>query len=159
MKVKGLFLLIVTCVLFSCTSNTIYEKPKDLITKDTMVSLLKDLYLASAAKNVTNKQAQRRFSYVPLVYDKYKIDSARFQRSNLYYISLVDVYEPMLEEVFSTLEAERTILARQKKVRDSLRQDSLRRVKRKITDTKRRPLTIDTTSVNKKRKKTVKKKD
>lgn len=131
MKFKGIYLIVFACVVFSCTSNTIYEKPEDLIAKDTMVMLLKDLYLANAAKNVKNKQAQRRFSYVPIVYAKYKIDSSRFQRSNLYYTSRIDIYEPLLGQVLDSLELERKDFARKKHVRDSLRQDSLKRVRKK----------------------------
>lgn len=132
MKIKRVFFVVFSCLILSCTSNTIYKKPKDLVAKDTMVLLLKDLYLAAAAKNVNNKQAQRRFSYVPLVYEKYKIDSARFQRSNLYYTSKIDIYAPMLEEVLNSLEGERKVFAQQKKVRDSLRQDSLKKNKSKL---------------------------
>ena len=131
MKKYGIIFLLLL-VLASCTSNSIYEKPKDLIPKDSMVLLLKDLYLAAAAKNVKNTQLQRRFSYVPLVYAKYKIDSTRFQASNVYYTSKIDIYEPLFDEVLKILEAERTLYARQKKVRDSTRQDSIKKARKKI---------------------------
>jgi len=124
-------------MLFSCTSNTIYEKPDDLIPKDTMVLLIKDLYLAAAAKNVLNKQSQRRFSYVPLVYQKYKIDSVRFQKSNLYYTSKIDIYEPLLQKVIDTLDAERKVFNQLKKVRDSVRQDSIKKTRLERVQMKR----------------------
>ena len=127
---KFLAILFTLSLLASCTSNSIYEKPKDLISKDTMVILLKDLYLAAAAKNVKNKQLQRRLNYVPLIYEKYQIDSLRFQASNLYYTSKIDVYEPLLTEVLTLLEKEKTVYARQKKVRDSLRQDSIKKTRK-----------------------------
>ena len=137
MKFKEIYIVVFTCFTFvSCTSNTIYEEPKDLIQKDTMALLLKDMYLAVAAKNVTNKNSQRRFSYIPLVYEKYKIDSARFQRSNLYYTSKIDIYEPLLEGILKDLEADRKLFARQKKVRDSIRKDSISKAKKKINTEK-----------------------
>ena len=139
---KFLVIILVFCAFLSCTSNTIYEKPKDLIPRDSMIPLLKDLYLASAAKNIKNEQLQRRFSYAPLVYQKYKIDSNRFQRSNLYYTSKIDLYEPMLKEVLTSLENDRALYAKQKKDRDSLRQDSLKTARknlRKNRDTSFRP--------------------
>ena len=97
-----------------------------------MIPLLKDLYLASAAKNIKNNQLQRRFSYAPLVYQKYKIDSTRFQRSNLYYTSKIDLYEPMLKEVLAALEKDRGLYAKLKKERDSIRQDSLTKARRNL---------------------------
>lgn len=113
----------------SCTSNSIYEKPKDLIPKDSMVLLLKDLFVATAAKNIKNKNLERRFSYIPLIYEKYEIDSARFHRSNIFYTSRIDDYEPMLKRVIEILEEEREFYADQKKISDSIRQDSIKKVR------------------------------
>ena len=59
-------------LLASCTSNTIYKKPKDLIPKDSMVALLTDMYIASSAKNRKNKFLKKEKNYVVLVYEKYK---------------------------------------------------------------------------------------
>ena len=102
-------------LVLSCTSNTIYKKPEDLISEDSMVVLLRDLYLATSAKNFKNKNLQRKFSYIPLVYEKHKIDSNRFQRSNLYYTSKIDLYEPMLKKVLVSLEKDRSLYAKQKR--------------------------------------------
>lgn len=136
-------IIVVLCVFLSCTSNTIYEKPKDLIPKDSMVLLLKDLYVASAARNLKNIRLQKRFSYVPLIYKKYEIDSARFQRSNFYYTSKIDDYEPILNEVLAVLEKERTAFFEAKKLRDSLVQDSLKQVRKKVLDKNRKFSTKD----------------
>ena len=119
-------------VFLSCTSNTIYEKPKDLIPKDSMVLLLKDLYIATQAKNIKNRKAQRKMSYLPLIYKKYKIDSLRFQKSNFYYTSKIDDYEPMLQQVLKELESKRSELAKIKKVQDSILQDSVRKSRKNI---------------------------
>ena len=93
-------------LLASCSSNTIYDEPKDLIPKDSMVLLLKDLYLATSAKSIKNKKQQKKISYTPLVYNTYKIDSLRFSTSNFFYTSKVDVYEPMLDQVMELLKKE-----------------------------------------------------
>ena len=122
------FVLVFLCL--SCTSNSIYKKPDDLISKDSMKMILKDLYLASAAKNIKNKRQQRRFSYIPLVYQKYKIDSTRFKESSLYYTSRIDDYEPMLKEVLKLLEDERAMYAKQRATRDSIRQDSIKKARK-----------------------------
>jgi len=96
---KSITYLVLIVLLASCRSNTIYDEPIDLIPKDTMVMLLKDLYLASSAKSIKNRRQQRKVSYITLVYHKYNIDSLRFTKSNLYYTSKIDVYEPMLNEI------------------------------------------------------------
>jgi len=121
-------------LLCSCTSNTVYEKPKDLIPKDSMILLLKDLYIASSARSIKNKKLQRKITYIPLVYDTYKIDSLRFHRSNVYYTSKVDDYQPILEEVMVLLEKEQAAFAKIKKVKDSIRKDSLESIKEKIIE-------------------------
>jgi hypothetical protein len=46
-KISYTFLFV---FLSSCTSNTIFEKPKDLIPKDTMSLLIQEMMIASAAK-------------------------------------------------------------------------------------------------------------
>lgn len=98
MKKTSIFITLIVLIV-SCTSNTIYEKPKNLIPKDTMVSLLTDMYIASSAKNHKNKFLKREKNYVFLVYDKYKIDSTRFDISNAYYTSKIDEYSDILKLV------------------------------------------------------------
>lgn len=121
----------------SCSSNSIYKKPDDLIPKDSMKMILKDLYLATSAKNIKNKHQQRRFSYIPLVYQKYKIDSTRFKKSSLYYTSRIDDYEPMLNDILKTLQEERAAFAKIRGKRDSIRNDSLKnaRIKQNLKTT------------------------
>ena len=113
-------------ILFaSCKSNTIYDEPLDLIPKDSMMMLLKDLYLATAAKSIKNSRQQKKVSYTTLVYNKYNIDSLRFNSSNLYYTSKIDVYEPMLNEITALLKKEQEFFTEAKKIKDSLYTDSL----------------------------------
>ena len=126
---KILLFIVISSFFLSCTSNTIYDKPKDLIPKDSMVLLLQDLYIAAAAKNVKNKNLERKISYAPFVYDKYKIDSARFQRSNFYYTSKIDLYRPMLDNIIVKLEKDRDEFNAIKKVKDSVRNDSLKKAR------------------------------
>jgi len=84
--------------LSSCTSNTIYKKPKDLISQEQMVDLLVDMQLAVGAKSMKNIE-ERRSNYMPLVYEKYNVDSARFARSNFYYSTRIDDYTKILQAV------------------------------------------------------------
>ena len=124
--------LILIILFVSCKSNTIYDEPVDLIPKDSMMMLLKDLYLATAAKNIKNARQQKKVSYTTLVYNKYNIDSLRFNSSNLYYTSKIDVYEPMLNEITALLKKEQEFFTEAKKIKDSLYNDSLKNISYKI---------------------------
>ena len=100
-KIIVLFLLI--SLAFSCTSNTIYEKPKDLIPKDSMIDLLVDMQLAVGARSGKNINEKYGLDYMPLVYEKYNIDSTRFAESSFYYSTDVDHYTKILKTVKSRL--------------------------------------------------------
>ena len=127
MTQKRVIFLGLFSVLVSCTGNTIYEKPKDLIPRDSMILLLKELYLATSAKSLKNVNQQRRINYVPLVYERYKIDSLRFNRSNFHYISKIDIYESILSEVLVLLRKEQVAFSEMKRVEDSILNDSLKK--------------------------------
>ncbi len=103
MKKNVLFLGFVS-LLLACTSNTIYEKPKDLIPKEKMVALLTDMFLANSAIISPNKSGKRNVKYTPLVYKKYHIDSAQFKRSNRYYTSNIKEYKAIYQEVLINIE-------------------------------------------------------
>jgi hypothetical protein len=117
--------------LSNCTSNTIYKKPTDLIPKDTMVILIQEMLIASASKNVKTINLQRKIDYFPIVYDRFKIDSTRFQKSSFYYISKIDTYTEILAQVKKGLEIEKEKYTVLKKRKDSINRDSLSKLKRK----------------------------
>jgi hypothetical protein len=118
--------LLIFIFLVSCTSNTIFEKPKDLIPKDTMSLLVQEMMIASSAKFIKNKNLERKINYMPLVYDLFKIDSIRFQSSNLYYLSKIDLYQEVFKNAKASLKKEKSILDEIKKRKDSLRVDSIK---------------------------------
>ncbi len=101
MNLRPYILAILTGILLmlSCTSNTILKEPDNLIPREQMVDLLTDMYIANAAFSVKNKNLNRKIDYIPLVYEKYQIDSLRFHTSNLYYMSRIDDYEVIYKEV------------------------------------------------------------
>ena len=89
-KVLIFFLLI---VFISCTSTTIYKKPDRLISKEKMIELWTDIYIARGAKHIKTKDLRKNINYTPLVLKKHQIDSLQFRESNLYYTSKIDEYE------------------------------------------------------------------
>lgn len=128
---KKISLLLLFIFLASCTSNTIFKKPKDLIPKDTMSLLIQDMMIASSAKFVKNINKQKKINYISFVYDKYKIDSVRFQNSNFYYISKIDLYEEIITDAKVKLENKKKFFTKLKAT-----QDSINKLKRKeIRDT------------------------
>ncbi|CAM1359373.1 conserved hypothetical protein [Tenacibaculum sediminilitoris] len=118
---KSFFYTCIALFLISCTSNTIYKKPENLIPKDSMVSLLTDMYIASSAKNHKNKFLKREKNYFFLVYEKYKIDSTRFDISNAYYTSKVDEYTEILKKVKSNIDSLNIFYREQQKIQDSIK--------------------------------------
>lgn len=132
-KMKNICCFFGVLFLFSCTSNTILEKPKDLIPKDSMSLLIEEMMIASSSKFIKNKFQENDVNYMALVYEKFKIDSVRFQNSNLYYMSKIDDYQKILETATNSLEAKKELFAKQKTRLDSIRKDSIKKIK---TDSK-----------------------
>ncbi|RCS28338.1 DUF4296 domain-containing protein [Polaribacter sp. WD7] len=118
----------IAVLLFSCTSNTIFEKPKDLIPKDTMQLLIQDMWIASSASYIKNVRQEKNIKYMAFVYDKYKIDSIRFQKSNLYYVSNVDMYLEIIENAKHSLSEKKKFYTNLEMRLDSLERDSLDRI-------------------------------
>jgi len=140
---KKLSFLLLFIFLISCTSNTIFEKPKDLIPRDTMSLLIQDMMIASSAKFVKNINKQKKINYMSFVYDKYKIDSLRFQNSNFYYISKIDLYEEIITDAKVKLEKKKKFYSNLKKTQDSIKKNK----RKKKLDTLYLSY-IDTTKIN-----------
>ncbi|SHM94025.1 DUF4296 domain-containing protein [Polaribacter sp. KT 15] len=131
MRNASYILIFLVLVLVSCNSNTIFEKPKDLIPKDTMSLLLQEMMIATSAKFIKNKNSEKNINYMPLVYNKFKIDSTRFDKSNYYYMSKIDLYQKILEDAVENIEARNTVYKDLKTKLDSIRKDSLDRIRDK----------------------------
>ena len=124
---KKLSYILIFVFIVSCTSNTIFEKPKDLISKDSMSLLIQELMIASAAKYQKNFDLEVNVNYTPLVYEKFKIDSVRFKSSSFYYASKIDTYKEIIENAKNALEEQKTRYADLKTKLDSIRKDSIKK--------------------------------
>jgi len=127
---KQFLYFIILVFLFSCSSNTIYKKPNDLIPKDTMELLLIDMYIAVSARNVNTKKSKKIKNFLPVVYQKYKIDSVRFYSSNNYYTSKNEEYSAILTTVKDNIEHKYSVYEKALSLKDSLKKKE-RRAKRK----------------------------
>ena len=96
--------------------------------------LIQEMMIASSAKYVKNKNLETKIEYMSLVYDQFKIDSVRFQTSNLYYMSKIDVYQEIFEDAKASLEKQKKVYDDRVTRKDSIRNDSLK----KLMDTKKR---------------------
>ena len=74
---------------------------------------------------------QKKINYLPFVYDRFKIDSNRFDRSNFYYTSKVDDYLEILKDVEDKLKLRKKHYSKLKTLKDSIRKDSLDKLKGK----------------------------
>ena len=124
-NMKNTSYLLIFVFLVSCTSNTILEKPKDLIPKDTMSLLLQEMIISTSAKFIKNKNNQKNINYMPFVYERFKIDSTRFESSNYYYMSTIDLYQEILEKAKASINAQQDALKKVKKQLDSIKKDSI----------------------------------
>ena len=129
---KIVYIFFLSILVFSCTSNTIIKKPDDLIPKDQMVDLLTDLLLANGGKNIKNINLERDVNYFPVVFEKYKIDTTQFKKSNFYYTSRIDDYDEILKKVENRLKELKKIYDKERAVLDSIRKDSLMQVREKL---------------------------
>jgi len=117
---KPLYIIILSFLLVACTSNTIIEKPDNLIPKDKMVDLMTDLLLATGARNIKNINEERKVNYFHLVFEKYNIDSTQFKESNFYYTSKIDDYDIMLKEVERRLKKLKLEFDKEREKQDSI---------------------------------------
>ena len=86
-------------MFFSCAKKVV-EKPDNLIPKEKMVLILHDLALFNAAKtSYSNSLENYDIEVMEFLYQKYKIDSAQFSQSDLYYASLPLEYQSIYTEV------------------------------------------------------------
>lgn len=122
---KKVFCLISIMVMASC-GEKLLEKPENLIPKDEMIKILKDLTIINSAKN-TNIIVLHDYDFEPtsLVFSKYGVDSLQFVESDRYYASLPNEYETIYEAIEKLLEEEKNVLSEAKKIKDSL--DGLKR--------------------------------
>jgi hypothetical protein len=103
-----LSILIPFFVLASC-NNLPVEKPDHFIEEEMMTNILYDLTLFEVIKS------QRKFDSVTnwvggkeYVYNKYGIDSLQFVESHQYYISQIETYKKMYDQVNERLQSKKS---------------------------------------------------
>ena len=117
---KQRFLILMLVMFISCGED-LMEKPKDLIPRQDMIEILKELTIINSARN-TNVSALRENEIDPtaMVFKKYGIDSVQFVTSDRYYASLPAIYEGMYKEIEAQLDSQKQILVEEKRIKDSM---------------------------------------
>ena len=97
-------ILLIALSFGACQNVKQPEKPKNLIGKDKMITILTEAYLANAARSVDNKSIMEQgIKMDSLFYTKFEVDSLQFARSNAFYASDVNLYITMFQEVEARL--------------------------------------------------------
>lgn len=119
-------------LLFSC-KNEVVEKPDHLIDKEVMENIIYDMSLLDAIKyNQPSTTEKYKINPKEFIYKKYKVDSAQFAQSNIYYASNFDEYKEMYDNVVKRMDSKKAVL--DSIIKKEVKRDSLIEVKRKRLD-------------------------
>ncbi len=145
---QNITIIFILIFIISCTSNTIYKKPKDLISKEQMVDLLVDMHIALGVKSIKKKGEKRNLEYMYLVYEKYGIDSTRFASSNFYYTTDIDEYSNILKSVKERIDKMKEKYDLEQTQKDSLENASKKSIQDELVPIKKsKKFKIDTSFV------------
>ena len=107
---KGVLFFILISLILSCKEEVV-KKPENLIEKEIMVDVMYDLALFEAIKYQSPNALQaHKINPDEYIYKKYKIDSAQFVQSNMYYASDYKEYKKMYDQINSRLVKKKSLL-------------------------------------------------
>ena len=103
---RKIIVLLTIITLFVSCKEEVVSKPERLIEKDVMVSIMYDLSILEAIRNQNPASLDTfKINSRDYIFKKYKIDSAQFAKSNVYYASDYNEYKSMFEQISKRLEA------------------------------------------------------
>lgn len=103
---KGILFFALLVSFVGCRKEETVKTPKKLIDKAVMVNVFYDLALLEASKyQMMSKTEYQKISPKEFIFKKYKIDSAQFSQSNIYYATSIEEYKAMFEQVQKRLQA------------------------------------------------------
>lgn len=108
---KKLLALLTLCLLLQNCDSKPVEKPEDLVSKDMMVDILYDLYVINAMKSSEMEYLkEQNITPAKYIYEKYKVDSLQFSRSDRYYATDISTYEKLHERVTKRLQDDKAAI-------------------------------------------------
>jgi len=103
---KGILFFALLVLFVGCRKEETVKTPKKLIDKAVMVNVFYDLAILDASKyQMMSKTEYQKIVPKEFIFKKYKIDSAQFSQSNIYYASSIAEYKAMFELVQKRLQA------------------------------------------------------
>lgn len=103
---KGILFFALLVSFVGCRKEETVKAPKKLIDKAVMVNVFYDLALLEASKyQMMSKTEYQKIVPKEFIFKKYKIDSAQFSQSNIYYATSIEEYKAMFEQVQKRLQA------------------------------------------------------
>ncbi|MFT6795852.1 MAG: hypothetical protein ACJART_000990 [Maribacter sp.] len=141
---KKIVIILLALVVVSCVEKLI-EKPDNLIPRDKMIAVLKDMAILNAGKATkTNIRILKENGIEPTQYlfEKHDIDSTVFVESDRYYASLPLQYVSMYEEIEALLTKEKKLMDEAKKISDSIKVIELQKLRKKNDSIKEIPVKI-----------------
>ena len=117
---KAIVLFLSVFVVIGCAEKLI-EKPSNLIPKEKMIAILKDIAILNAARS-TNTASLKENGIEPTeyIFEKYEIDSITYVDSDRYYASRPLEYVSIYETVEALLVTGKEDAEKRKKLNDSL---------------------------------------
>ena len=96
--------------LFSC-SNKSAKKPDNLIPLETMEEVIYDVYMLNAIKISNKKLLQNEeVSFKKEIFEKHKIDSLQFAKSNDFYAADFETYKALIERIKKRMDSNKKAL-------------------------------------------------
>jgi Domain of unknown function (DUF4296) len=131
-----LFSIIASLFCSSCKNENDFPKPDKLIEKEDMEKILYDLALLQALKSYSSLQLEQNgVNPKTYIYQKYKIDSIQFTQNSNYYVSNIEEYKLMFENVAQRLKKQKTendtLLNRENRLKSKKISDSLTKAVKK----------------------------
>lgn len=129
---KIIYFLISLLLLVSCEEQLV-EKPENLIPKEKMISILYDIAVLNAAKDINSKVLlEYEIDPSAFVLNQYGVDSVLFAKSDLYYASVPKEYDAIYAAVKDRLDKEKERL-------DELRQQEGDSARQRMINRNARP--------------------
>jgi hypothetical protein len=105
---KKVIFCLVLLVLFSSCNKDLVEKPDNLIERGVMIDVMYDMALLDALKyQDPNSLYANGVNPKTYVYEKYKIDSLQFVKSNAYYAADYREYKKMFDALNDRLKKDK----------------------------------------------------
>lgn len=133
---KIVALILVFFTFLGCEPKLKPEKPDNLIPKDKMADVLKDIFVVNSAKGISRLKLEKvGLNPEEYILKKHNVDSLRFAQSNNYYAHDVEAYTAIIEDVKAKITAEKdifTALEKEEQEKYKRRKDSIRKARQEL---------------------------